>query len=140
MAAKFNEEDQSRKVAVLYRETQKWKSDLNFLEVEANFIKQLLNSYVFVPNTPNLFERLQSFLERTEICVKHKQEVGTMITKHEKVLGGMLECRDETCDFSYYRLHENIRETVLKCMHTFRILKSEVFNYAGNILKNRKEE
>ncbi len=140
MAAKFNEEDQSRKVAVLYRETQKWKSDLNFLEVEANFIKQLLNSYVFVPNTPNLFERLQSFLERTEICVKHKEEVGTMITKHEKVLGGMLECRDETCDFSYYRLHENIRETVLQCMHTFRVLKSEVFNYAGNMLKNRKEE
>lgn len=50
----------------------------------------------------------------------------------------MLECTDEPCDLNFYNQHNAIKKQVLHSFDTFKILKSEIFNYAGGILKNRK--
>ena len=48
----------------LHFETLEWKSNLQFIQGEVNFINQLLHSYVFEPTTPNLFEKLQEYREK----------------------------------------------------------------------------
>ncbi|NKI27168.1 hypothetical protein HCG49_11400 [Arenibacter sp. 6A1] len=139
MKKSFNIEDQNKKLEVLYRDTQNWKSNLKFLEDEAQFISQLLNSYVFEPNTPNLFERLQDYGNRMTTVSQQKNVLNEQIANHEKSLGGMLECKDETCDFTYYNKHEELQNEVDRCLNSFKEVKAEIFNYAGGILKNRKE-
>jgi len=108
------------------------------MQDELTFIDHLLNSYVFEPNTPNLFERLQGYKVRLKKAKAKRQEVSKMIVQHEKNLGGMLECTDSTCDKTYYQKHEINKAEVVDCMENFQILKSEIFNYAGGILKKRK--
>lgn len=130
--------NQEKKVEELHWEIQQWKSSLQFMEDEIVFFLRLLGSYAFQPNTPNLFERLQDFKMRIEKSKKFTQDVKVLISKHENIMGGMLECTDSTCDISYYRKHDELGTRVDTCIANFRKLKSEIFNYAGGILKRRK--
>lgn len=134
----FNVQEQSAKVDELYRDARRWKSCLEFSTNEMRFLERLLNSYVFEPNTPNLFERLSGYQERLKKTVGRKKNVTDEIRNHENKLGGMLECTDSSCDLEYYREHDRIKAEFTSFQEDFRFLKSEIFNYAGGILKQRK--
>lgn len=134
----FTTKTQSKKVEELHYELQGWKSNLHFIDDEIIFIDRLLNSYVFQPNTPNLFERLQDFQHRLKKTKDTKTKLKTRIAKNENNLGGMVECTDESCDLEYYQKHDKLKAEVVDSISKFRELKSEIFNYAGGILKKRK--
>ena len=116
-----------------------WKSSLHFIENEIQFIDQLLNSYVFEPNTPNLFERLQEYKKQISKIEEEIQNLHQNIRKHESELGGMLECDTVSCDHEYYQEHELLETTYNKFYKKFRELKSNVFGYAGGILRTKKD-
>lgn len=138
MKEPYTRRDQSKKAEELHWESQKWKSNLQFMEDEITFIDDLLNSYVFQPNTPNLFERLQGFQERLKKVKSNKKEVRNGISKHDSDLGGMIECTTDICDLEYYQKHDKLKAEVVNCTEIFKTLKSDIFNYAGGILKKRK--
>lgn len=138
MKATYTTDIQSKKVEELHYEVQGWKSNLYFIETEIVFIDKLLDSYAFQPNTPNLFERLQNYQHRLKKTKNNKKQLKKRISQHENNLGGMMECTDESCDLEYYRKHELLKAEVLDYITNFRDLKSEIFNYAGGILKKRK--
>jgi hypothetical protein len=138
MKGMSTKKDQSRKVEELHYQTNEWKSNLHFMRDELSFITHLLNSYVFEPNTPNLFERLQNYQQLLKKVKLKEKDLQDRISKHESDLGGMLECRDAICDSGYYKKHEALKAKITECTLEFRQLKSEIFNYAGGILKKRK--
>ncbi len=129
---------QEKKVEELHWEIQQWKSHFQFMEDELTFIEHLLNSYAFQPNTPNLFERLQDYKTHIKKVKTTKKEIRDHISIHENTLGGMLECTDSAYDLNYFLKHEKLQAKVNNCFEDFQKLKSEIFNYAGGILKKRK--
>lgn len=134
----YTTKNQVKKIEELHYELLVWKSNLLFIEDEIIFINHLLNSYVFQPNTRNLFERLQDYLQRIVKTINTKKDLKTRISKYENKLGGMMECTDESCDLKYYQKHNILKAEVIDFMERFKELKSEIFNYAGGILKKRK--
>ena len=136
--SKFTKADQTKKVEELHADFQQWKSHLNLMQDELTFIDHLLNSYIFEPNTPNLFECLQDYQTRLKKMSANRLEVCQMIAKHEKELGGMIQCTDAACDNTYYQKHEITKAESVSCLENFQNLKSEIFQYAGGILKRRK--
>lgn len=120
-------------------DTLDWKSSIQFIETEIQFIKQLLNSYVFEPNTPNLFERLQEFKSQIEDVETKIQTIHLEIRKHESELGGMLECDTVSCDTAYYKEHNRLKNQFNDFYKKFRELKSKIFTYAGGVLKSSKK-
>ncbi len=115
-----------------------WKSSLYFIKDEIFFINQLLNSYVFEPITPNLFEQLHEFrlqIEKIELIL---EELSDQIKKHENQLGGMMECDTISCDHFYNKNHESLSDALRDFYKNFRKLKSEVFSYVGGILRKNK--
>lgn len=127
-----------KKVEELHWEIQQWKSSFQFMEDEIIFIMHLLDSYIFQPNTRNLFERLQDYKLRLKKVKATKKDIQGQISKHENTLGGILECNDSTDDLTYYQVHDNLKNKVDTSYNEFQKLKSEIFNYAGGILKKRK--
>lgn len=130
--------EQSKKVDILHLELRQWTSNLQFMHDEIIFIDRLLNSYVFEPNTPNLFERLLDYQERLKEVKVRETVIKSNIAKHGNDLGGMMECTDDACDMVYYLKHNKLKAEVVDCLDDFQNLKSEIFNYAGSILKRRK--
>lgn len=136
--SKFTRVDQTKKIEELHADFQQWKSHLYLMQDELTFIDHLLNSYIFEPNTPNLFERLQDYQTRLKKAKSNRQEVCQMIAQHEKDLVGMIQCTDTACDNTYYQKHEITKAEYVSCLENFQNLKSEIFQYAGGILKRRK--
>lgn len=132
--------EQSRKVDLLHDELRQWQSNLHFLKDEMVFIDGLLNSYIFQPNTPNLFERIQNYLSRLQRVKRQHADLTERLGNHENNLGGMLECTDTTCDLPYYQHHNSLKIEATNHLEAFQKLKSEIFNYAGGILKKNKPE
>lgn len=137
---KSNPLEKDTKVEELHRASQQWKSMLRFIEDEMIFIDRLLNSYVFEPDTPNLFERLQNYLNRLKKSKSKKSRIERNILNHEGDLGGILECKDGIADKEYCQSHDKLGVEVMDFVNDFQILKSEIFNYAGGILKKRKPQ
>ena len=131
-------EEQENKVNQLHNDAIHWKSNLRFMQDEITFFSRLLNSYIFEPNTPNLFERLQDYQERLKRTIAKKTEVTLKISKHENSLGGMLECEDEACDLGFYMKHNTLQAEIVSCVQDFQHLKGEIFNYAGGILRKKR--
>ena len=129
---------QEKKVEELHRENQQWKSALQFMDDEIMFIRRLLDSYVFRPDTHELFERRENFRERIKAADTAREDLSDLVYRHENILGGMLECTDSACDLGYYQKHDRLKTQMDTCMGNFQNLKAEIFNYAGNILKKRK--
>jgi hypothetical protein len=121
-------------------DSQQWKSSFHLMKDELLFIEELLHSYVFEPDTPNLFERLQDYLERLKTVNEYKTRLEGQIVQHENKLGGALECRDGQGDEDVHAEHEQLKANVVNCLQQFQVLKSEVFNYAGGILKKRRPD
>jgi len=138
MKAPSTSKSQIRKVEQLHTQTNQWKSNLHFMNDEITFIKRLLNSYIFEPNTPNLFEKIQLYQAQLKKADQEEKRLLNRIAKHESDLGGMLECKDEICDMAYYQKHETLQAGVGECMQKFGRIKAEIFNYAGGILKKKK--
>ncbi len=134
----FTKADQSQKVERLHQELRQWQSNLYFMQDEILFIDHLLNAYIFQPTTPNLFERIQDYLFRLKKVKQQKEKLGTLVSNHEKNLVGMLRCTNSKCDEPYYQRHDTMKVEVTKCLKSFQMLKSEIFNYAGGILKKNK--
>jgi len=125
-------------VRKFHLDSQKWKSSFFLINDELVFIEHLLHSYVFEPNTPNLFERLQDYLERLKVIKSYKTKIQELIVIHENKLGGTLECKDGKFDEEIHAEHEKLKAKVADCIQQFQILKTEIFNYAGGILKRRR--
>ena len=134
----FSKAVQSAKMSAMYREYKQWKSHLQLVHDELIFIEHLLNSYVFEPNTPNLFERLQNYQARIKKTKVNRRVVSGKIIEHEKKIGGMIECSDTYCDSFHTLKHETLKAETVSFMEDFKNLKSEIFEYAGGILKKRK--
>jgi len=124
----------------LHLETQQWNSSFFLMNDELLFIEQLLHSYVFEPNTPNLFERLQDYLERLKHIKSDKTNMQKLIVHHENNLGGTIESKNSKFDEDVIVEHEKLKAHVANCLQKFQILKAEIFNYAGGILKRRRPD
>jgi|SRR5680860_293451 len=130
--------DQAKKAEEFYYDCQNWKSKLWLMQDETVFLDGLLNSYVFEPDTPDLFESLQDYVERLKKADREKRMLMQRITGHEKKIVGIFDCKDYTCDLGFYQKHDALKAEVVICMEDFQNLKKEIFNYAGGILKKRK--
>jgi len=124
-------------IEVLHHETRTWLSQLHFISDEMKFIEHLLDSYVFEPDTPDLFQRLQEYERSLAKSKKGCSEVCEQIRKHENKLGGLLELDNGTLDSAYVKKHLQYEAEVVRFMLEFQELKAAIFNYAGGILKKR---
>ncbi len=123
----------------LHRDSLKWISTVQFAREELNFIRKLLNSYIFEPTTPNLFERLQVYLGGLERSENELKDLEQQIHIHERELGGIIECDTLPEDQQYGNKHRELEKLVEEVLGKFTMLKSEIFNYAGGILRKRKK-
>lgn len=127
-----------KKVQELYLELQKCKSHIHFIDDEMQFIDSLLNSYLYEPRTPNLFERLELYKQKFAKSKKDKKSIKRLIAQHEGEMAGILECTTTSCDSAYYKKYCDFVEKFSRYLDDYLKLKSAIYNYVGSVLKQRK--
>ncbi|MFC4633141.1 hypothetical protein ACFO3O_04440 [Dokdonia ponticola] len=123
-----------------HSEAKEWKSNLLFIETELHFIEQLIHSYVFEPNTPNLFERLEHFKTQLLNIKTQYKKIQERVISYDNELGGLLESHDtEPLDPSMEKKRQRISADYNQFITTYKALKSNIFEYCGGILKRNKK-
>lgn len=122
----------------LYREIHDFKTRLQFVLDEVKFLDHLLNAYEFQPTTQNLFERLQLFGFQLNDTTKKVKTLLDRISKHDLVLGGMIETNIAEIDRTFYRQHDKLLFELKDAITDFHNLKIEIFNYVLGLLRKKK--
>ena len=123
-------------IDALYNDVHKWVSEIHFVQDEIIFVKKLLNSDAFEPNTPNLFERIREYVGSLESFEIELIAFKTKLLGHEKDLGTYLECVGQ----DHSGINKKHWETVGQLevlLGKFQMLKSEIFEYVRGIFRRK---
>ncbi|WP_276391563.1 hypothetical protein [Eudoraea chungangensis] len=124
----------------IHAKLQEYRSSLCFISDEFIFIEKLLHSYVFEPDTPNLFEKLQLYLSALEKLKKEKEQLKTLLCESEGRIGGAIEGKGSKTDLELYEEYKMMQLKMAKFTLEFQQLKAEIFNYAGGILRKHRPD
>ncbi|GAA4112413.1 hypothetical protein GCM10022393_10860 [Aquimarina addita] len=128
-----------KKIEEIHFDNLTWKSHIDFIEKELQFIERLISSYVFEPTTPNLFERLHEYKNDITNVKNQIYSLRMDLIKHENDMGGILECDTVSCDTFFYQQYKKMTQKFADFQVEFSNLKNNVFKYAGGVLKKNKK-
>ncbi|MGB5358089.1 MAG: hypothetical protein WBN11_15470 [Eudoraea sp.] len=124
----------------MHSELQKYRSSICFITDELAFIEKLLHSYVFEPDTPNLFERLQKYIASLEKLKQQKKTINKYLCGYECKIGGAIEGKGFQSDPELYKDYNTMKSKISDFIDRHQKLKAEIFNYAGGILKKHRPD
>jgi len=106
----------------LFKEANQWHLELDIIASEILFIKQILKSYPFQSQRANLFERLQTFIQRLESLEDMRNFTLYTISMHKTQL---VELKKNVKYFDYFLKinHEIIEEEYTRFMEDYKNLK-----------------
>ena len=67
--------------------------------------------------------------------IGRKTKLQQLISKHENLLGTVMESNDDRVVANFYLKHDDLEIEVLSCTDDFKSLKTEIFNIVGGTLK-----
>ncbi len=125
-----------KSVDELHYNSEIWLQNLAFFNIELDFLNELIKSYPFGNNIPNLFERIQLFLKEINTLKNEKYPLlNDAIHKHKKQLERKFECTDLSCDDFYIVEHEKIVQQVFNYVQDYRSFKRGLYEYMSGKLK-----
>lgn len=125
---------QEELLTAFQRDAQWWKSTLESIETETQFIEKLLNAHIYKDNTPNLFERLQQFKQEVGTRTLEAKNLKKEITEYEDKLRRFLECQDISCDTYYLENHKVLKDCFEEFYTGLNDYKTRIYNYIGGFL------
>lgn len=114
-------------------EASKWFFELDFIALEIPFIKQILKSYPFQSDTPNLFERLQLYVKELETLNETRINILDKITTHRNQLNEIKS--NSIFNENYLKInHEIIEDEFVNFLENYKHLKWQIFEYANAVI------
>ncbi|TXD83636.1 hypothetical protein ESY86_08860 [Subsaximicrobium wynnwilliamsii] len=124
-----------REIEKLHWHIQRWKADLQFTEHEINFMEQLLNADIYEQNIPDMFERIQQYLQQLKNHKIRTEKLKQLVGNHENLLGTVMKSDIDTIISDFDFKHANVESEVEESKNDFQHFKSEIFNFIGGTLK-----
>ncbi len=111
-----------------------YKSRLELLNEEFKFFKHLLNSNIYNPMTPNLFERFQLFKKQIGEKMKYNSNLLDEIESQYNEVDLKLECDELSCDDYYVRRNYELQLDVVDFLEQTAKLKSEMMENLKGVI------
>lgn len=132
---KFKVFPRERSVIELMHNCDLWTSDLDFIKIEISFLKQILISFPFKASIPNLFEKLQLFIQDLENLEILKISINSDINTHYQQLNSENKLKYFSSEDSYLDTNNIIAEKVLEYMNDYKKLKINIYEYVEGLIK-----
>ena len=122
----------------LHEESKIWLSTIAFWKDEVKFMHHLINEnfVYFLSNDEK--GSLNALLKKiTEIEKNKLDTLKTKVIHHEKTLSNYLQYGKELDEEKFKNDHENISKEFDFFQNNYRLVKSEIFRFAENVLKKK---
>lgn len=132
--------DYSKSFEYLYNKTEKWISEIDFIEIEQDFLKELLSEHIIGLCSTENFKNAKLFL----MGIEHEKMLGkklkASIKEHKMNLGLLLEDMYLKREDAIRENHELLKNEVVNFIDNFKYIKKEVFELILQIMKLEKKE
>lgn len=108
---------------------------LQAVRVELQFLQFLTQSQIYIPNTMDLFERLEHFKKELD---KHIHKSGKLIIDanfHVNQIANKIECDELECDNYFINAHNELEQYIHQFIDQTSKFKQEMFQYLKSVIK-----
>lgn len=124
----------------LHDKTKYWISEIEFIKIEQDFLKELLAEHVMALCTSNNFKNAKLFLKG----IYHEKIVGERliesIKKHQINLALLIESIYLKKEDSFRKDHEHLKTELINYIDNFKYIKEQVFELILLIMKKEKKQ
>ncbi|HSQ47089.1 MAG TPA: hypothetical protein VLM44_09245 [Lutibacter sp.] len=123
----------------LHTKAQQWISEIEFIKIEQNFLKELLSEHIIGLCETHNYDKAKMFL----IGIEHEAKLGQTLIKsikeHKINLALLLENIQLKNETKYRNNHKLLKVEVKNYIENFKYIKEQVFELVLLIMKNEKE-
>lgn len=123
----------------LHAKAQQWISEIEFIKIEQNFLKELLSEHIIGLCETHNYDKAKMFLNGIEHEAKLGQKLIESIKEHKINLALLLENIQLKNETKYRNNHKLLKVEVKNYIENFKYIKEQVFELVLLILKNEKE-
>ena len=130
----------SNSIEHLHNKTKYWISEIEFIKIEQDFLKELLGEHVMGLCTSNNFKNAKLFLK----VIYHEKILGEKLTKsikeHQINLALLIENIYLKKEDSFRKDHEHLKIELINYIDNFKYIKEQVFELILHIMKKEKQQ
>ena len=120
--------------------TKKWASEIEFLKIEQNFLKELIADHVIILCETNNFQKAKLLLSGIEHEIKLGNELLININDHNMNLSLLIENIYLKREDNFRNNHDSLKSEVINYIDNFKYLKEQVFELVLFIMKKEKQK
>lgn len=125
----------------LHEVTQDWKSELEFIKVEQNFLDQLIKNHTLALISDDIREKGEQLIVE---LLKEEKEVDRLllnVVKHYNKLDILVDGVDQIKEEkSFKEKHYSLKMEVLKYIDEYKDTKKKIFELIQQIMKKQKQK
>lgn len=111
-----------------------WKKQIEFLQHDFDFLKNVLDSNIYNSGIINLFENLQLHKTKIEDLSKEASIILDKFISHEEHLQIYLECDDINFDYFFIETHAKIEYDFVAFLQKSNNIKQQLFEYIQSVI------
>lgn len=127
-------------IEVLHAKTNKWISEIEFIKIEQDFLKEMLSEHIISLCEMENFKTAKLFLNGVE----HEEKLGAKllsdIQDHKMNLALLMENIYLKKEDDFRKKHEEIKIEVFNYIQNFKYIKEQVFKLVLHIMKKEKAQ
>jgi hypothetical protein len=124
----------------LLLKTKKWVSEINFIKIEQDFLKEILSEHIIGLCETNNFQKAKLLLNGIEHEKKLGRELIDNINDHNVNLALLIENIYLKREDNFRNNHEYLKLEVNNYIENFRYIKEQVFELVLLIMKKEKQQ
>lgn len=111
-----------------------WRDELLFLTMEIQFFKKMLKSYPFPSNTPNLFERIELFVQDFNTILSDKDTVLEDLRMHKNLLKEFKTSKTSDSVNLLLTQHKNIEKRIVSYFINYKTHKKNFYEFMISLI------
>jgi hypothetical protein len=123
-----------KSIEELQYESYQWKSNLDFLKFDLEFLKDLLKADIYKSDILNLFETLELFKKDIDKQNDERSKLFDSVTFHIEHLEKKKQCKKANCNQFYIEIHEKMAYDVAVFFEESNNLKHQIFEYINSVI------
>ena len=123
----------------LHAKAQKWISEIDFIKIEQNFLKEMLSEHIIGLCKTNNYNQAKVLLKGIEHEAKLGSKLMESIKEHKINLALLLENIQLNKESTFRENHRLLKEEVKNYIENFKYIKEQVFELVLLVMKNEKE-
>lgn len=123
----------------LHLKAQKWISEIEFIKIEQNFLKELLSEHIIGLCKTNNYNQAKMLLKGIEHEAKLGNKLMESIKEHKINLALLLENIQLKKENTFRDNHRLLKVEVKNYIENFKYIKEQVFELVLLVMKHEKE-